>query len=159
MNEHDLDPAPFLEFVHDVDLSSLAPDEALVRAVGALKGRKYVFTNADGPYARRIIERIGLGEIIDDVFDIREAGYMPKPAPETYTRMIERLAIAPRRAVMVEDMARNLTPAAALGMTTVWLRTETPWGTDPAPEGVVHHEIEDLAAWIAGLGSDPDQPG
>jgi putative hydrolase of the HAD superfamily len=159
MDEHGLDPTPFLEFVHDIDLSSLTPDETLVAAIRGLKGRKYVFTNADGPYARRIIARIGLDGLIDDVFDIREAHYVPKPAPETYARMVERLGIAPERAVMVEDMARNLTPAAALGMTTVWLRTGTPWGSDPAPEGVVHHEIDDLARWIAKLGSGLDQPG
>ena len=154
MTEHDLDPVPFLEFVHDIDLSSLGPNDALVQGIAGLGGRKYVFTNADGDYARRILDRIGLGDAIDTVFDIRDAGFVPKPAPETYDRMIRHFGIEPARAVMIEDIARNLAPAAALGMTTVWLRTPTPWGTEAAPDGVVDHEIDDLADWINSLDFD-----
>ena len=29
---------------------------------------------------------------------------------------------------MFDDIARNLVPARALGMTTVWLKTDAPWG-------------------------------
>jgi len=157
MDEHGLDPDPFLDYVHDIDMSSLRPNTALNEGISRLKGRKYVFTNADGPYARRVLEHIGLSDIFDDVFDIRDAGYVPKPARGTYDRMIARLAIAPESAVMIEDIARNLGPAAELGMTTVWLRTPMPWGREPAPDGAVHHEIEDLAAWIAGLDGDHDK--
>ena len=28
---------------------------------------------------------------------------------------------------MFDDIARNLVPARALGMTTVWLKTDAPW--------------------------------
>jgi putative hydrolase of the HAD superfamily len=152
MDEHGLDPDPFLDYVHDIDMSGLTPDDAVVAGLARLKGRKYVFTNASGDYARRILDRIGLKALIDGIFDIRDAGYVPKPAPETYDRMIARLGVDPSRAVMIEDIARNLAPAAALGMTTVWLHTPTPWGSEPAPEGAVHHEIDNLGAWISGPG-------
>jgi len=152
MDEHGLDPDPFLDYVHDIDMSGLTPNEAVVSGLARLKGRKYVFTNACGDYAGRVLDRIGLTTMFDGVFDIRDAGYVPKPAPETYDRMVARLGIDPSRAVMIEDIARNLAPAAALGMTTVWLRTPTPWGSEPAPEGAVHHEIKDLGAWMSDLG-------
>ena len=158
MDEHGLDPDPFLDYVHDIDMSGLTPNEAVMAGLARLKGRKYVFTNACGDYARRVLNRIGLEASFDGVFDIRDASYVPKPAAETYDRMVARLAIDPARAVMIEDIARNLAPAAALGMTTVWLRTPTPWGNEPAPEGAVHHEIEDLGAWISGLGGPQHRP-
>src|SRR3546814_15012397 len=40
-----------------------------------------------------------------------------------YRRLLQTHGFDPRRPVMVEDMARNLGPAAALGMTTVWVPT------------------------------------
>jgi len=49
---------------------------------------------------------------------------------------------------MVEDMAKNLKPAAELGMTTVWLRHDLEWSSDGATGGHVHHEISDLTAWL-----------
>jgi len=153
MNEHGIDPDPFLEFVHDIDMSALVPNENVVAGLNRLGGKKYIFTNACGDYADRVLRRIGLDGMFDGVFDIRDAGYAPKPAPEIYDRMVARLGIDPARAVMIEDIARNLVPAAALGMTTVWLRTATPWGSEPAPDGAVHHEIEDLGRWIAGFGA------
>jgi putative hydrolase of the HAD superfamily len=151
MNEHGLDPEPFLQYVHDIDLSTLAPVRGIADGLARLGGRKYVFTNACGDYALRILDRIGLRGAIDGIFDIRDAGYVPKPAPETYRRMIDSLRIDPARSVMVEDIARNLEPASALGMTTVWLRTDTPWGREPAPETGIDHVIDDLGHWINSL--------
>ena len=45
MNVHGIDPGPFLEFVHDIDLAPVAPDPALDAALARLPGRKIVFTN------------------------------------------------------------------------------------------------------------------
>jgi putative hydrolase of the HAD superfamily len=52
---------------------------------------------------------------------------------------------------MVEDMARNLEPAAALGMTTVWLSGTLDWAKEGAEEAYVHHVAEDLTEWLNGL--------
>jgi putative hydrolase of the HAD superfamily len=45
-------------------------------------------------------------------------------------------------------MAKNLKPAAEMGMTTVWLRHDMEWSSDGADDGHVHHEITDLTAWL-----------
>ena len=60
-------------------------------------------------------------------------------------------AIDPARAVFVEDMAINLEPAAALGLTTVWLRTEADWATAGADAAHVHHRAEDLVSFLDDL--------
>ena len=44
------------------------------------------------------------------------------------TRVVAAGGVAPRKAAMFDDIARNLVPARALGMTTVWLKTDAPWG-------------------------------
>ena len=65
--------------------------------------------------------------------------------------MITHLAIDPARSLFVEDMARNLTPAKALGMTTVWLDNGSESGhRDHLPDQVDFH-VADLADWLDSL--------
>ena len=55
------------------------------------------------------------------------------------------------RSLFVEDMARNLTPAKALGMTTVWLDNGSESGhRDHLPDQVDFH-VSDLADWLDSL--------
>ena len=113
-----LDAHDFLEFVHDVDFDALSPDQGLNELIATLPGRKFVFTNGGATYARRVLERLGLASHFDGVCDIESAGLAPKPSPAAYRALIEHCAIDPARAVLIEDSARNLEPAHALGFTT-----------------------------------------
>jgi putative hydrolase of the HAD superfamily len=151
MDLHGLDPAPFLAHVHDIDVSILDPAPLLEKALSALPGRKLVFTNASVAHARRVLDRLGVDHHFNDIFDIVAAEYRPKPEPEIYRKLIEQHVIDPHRTVMVEDMARNLLPAAALGMTTVWVRTGSDWGAVEADAGHIHYVVDDLVAWLAGV--------
>lgn len=148
MDIHQVAPEDYLDYVHDIDVSPVPPNPRLVRALGDLPGRKLVFTNGSVPHAERVLARLGIDGQIDDVFDIAAAGFVPKPVPETYDRLIETYDLRPGAAVMVEDMARNLAPAAALGMTTVWLNTAYEWGGVDMDETVIDHVIDDLEAWL-----------
>lgn len=153
MLEHGMDPKPFLEFVHDVDLSEVAPNPELNQALAGLAGRKIVFTNADTGHAERILARLGIASHFEAIFDIADAAYIPKPQPEPYDQLVERHGLVPGTAVMVDDIARNLAPAAARGITTVWLRNETEWGRSGAEGGYVHHCADDLTAWLRSVGA------
>jgi len=145
---HGIDPKDFLDFVHNIDLSALAPDAELKAALGALKGRKLVFTNGSADYAERVLGKVGIAEAIDGVHDIGEGNYVPKPDPEAYRQLTRRFGFAPAAAVMVEDMARNLIPAARMGMTTVWLNTGYAYGRFGHDPKHIHFEIEHLAGWL-----------
>lgn len=149
MDVHGMDPAPFLAHVHDIDLSVLDPAPALEAALRALPGRKLVFTNASTRHAERVLRRLGVDHHFLEIFDIVAAEYRPKPEPEIYRTLIERYRIDPTTAVMVEDMARNLVPAAALGMTTVWVRGTSELGALGADDGHVHFVTDDLISFLA----------
>ncbi len=144
MAYHGVPPEPFLTEVHDVAIDSLTPDTALRSAIGRLPGRRLVFTNGDARHAERVLAHLGLRDLFEDVFHIAAADYIPKPRPEAFARMIARHAVDPARAAFFEDSARNLEPAAALGMTTVLVGG--PAGQPQAD--FVHHRTDDLAAFL-----------
>ena len=150
MVEHAVDPHEFMNYVHDIDLAGLAPAPKLAAALAGLKSRKLVFTNGSHRHARRILDHLGLKDHIAGIFDIADAGFVPKPDPSGYHSLVERFGIEPSRAAMVEDMARNLEPAAALGMTTVLVQTENDWAKAGAEGDWIHHRTRDLAGFLAG---------
>jgi putative hydrolase of the HAD superfamily len=151
MAEHKVDPHAYLDFVHDVDVSPLSPCERLSAGLAALPGRKLIFTNADAPYAARILEARGLADVFEGMFDIHAMAHRPKPAPESYAALCKAFDIAPERAAFFEDSAHNLAPAKALGMTTVWVNHEADSESGGICPDYVDHEISDLAAWLAAL--------
>jgi putative hydrolase of the HAD superfamily len=62
--------------------------------------------------------------------------------------MFERFGIDPRRALLVDDMARNLKPAKALGMTTVWVDNGSERGSHGAEDSFIDHRISDVGEWL-----------
>jgi putative hydrolase of the HAD superfamily len=151
---HGIDPETFLSDVHDIDLTQLEPDPVLNRAISRLPGRRFVFTNGCRNYAQRVLERIGLADVMADIWDIRTIAFQPKPKLTAYERVLADASIIPSRAAMFEDVARNLVPARALGMTTVWINNGSVWSRQ-GPEHPVaqpHHidyETTDLSAFLS----------
>jgi len=150
---HGIDPEPYLAEVHDIDLTVLVPDTELNRAIAALPGRKFVFTNGCRNYAARVLERLGLSDVAGEVFDIRTTSFCPKPDPAAYDAIVAKAAIVPRRAAMFEDLARNLVPAHALGMTTVWLDNGSVWSRQGPEHPVadarhIDYTTSDLARFL-----------
>lgn len=151
MTVHGIDPAEFLAYVHDIDLAAIGPNPGLAEALERLPGRKVIFTNGSTAHAQNITRHIGIDHHFEGCFDIVDAEYVPKPAPDTYETVCRRFDIDPTSAIMVEDMAKNLKPAAAMGMTTVWLDAETEWSREGADQDHVHHRIDDLATWLKAI--------
>ena len=148
MVNHQIDPEDFLEYVHDIDVSRIPPNPDLDAALHKLAGRKVIFTNGSTKHALNVLGQLGVADHFDGIFDIAAADFVPKPEPGPYDQLVKRFAIEPRAAVMVEDMARNLEPAATLGMTTVWVRTKNDWGRENSDADYVHHVIDDVADWL-----------
>lgn len=149
MKTHGTDPREFLDFVHDIDLARIAADPRLVAAMDRLPGRKFVFTNGDDAYARRVLDKLGLANAFDGLHDIHAMNYVPKPHPDSYRALCERWAIDPGRAVMVEDMARNLHPAKLLGMTTVWIDNGSEQASHEADPAFIDYRIADIGDWLS----------
>ena len=148
MAEHGVDPHEFLEDVHAIPLDRVVPDARLARGLGRLPGRKFVFTNGDAPYATRVLQAIGVHEHFGALHDIHASELKPKPNPHGYRLLCERFGIDPTRAVLVEDMAQNLRPAKALGMTTVWVDNGSERGNHDYDPAIVDLRITDVGEWL-----------
>jgi putative hydrolase of the HAD superfamily len=149
MNEAAVEPARFLEYVHAIDLSPVLPAPALDAALAALPGRKLIFTNGSTAHAERVLDRLGISHRFEAIFDIHAADYLPKPDHATYRRFVTRFGVDAMRAAMVEDIAKNLIPAHAMGMTTIWIAGGPEWTRAEPDAPHVHHVVEDLAEWLA----------
>jgi putative hydrolase of the HAD superfamily len=154
MKHHGVDPHDFLEDVHAIPLDRVARDERLGRALARLPGRKLVFTNGDAPYARRVLEAIGVDSHFDELHDIHASELKPKPDPHGYELLCERFGIDPEHALLVDDMVQNLAPAKTLGMTTVWVDNGSERGGHGYGDAIVDHRITDVGEWLESILGD-----
>jgi putative hydrolase of the HAD superfamily len=166
MEEHGIGPNDFLDFTHDIDRSSLLPDLALASAITALSGRKLILTNGSREHALRTARALGLEAMFEDIFDIADADFVPKPAAATYERFFERHGVNPARAVIFDDLAINLIVPHEKGMRTV-LVVPKPGQTDHRDAFDVTRETaqpyidfvtNDLARFLKGLARNAQNP-
>ena len=152
MAEHGVEPHGYLDFVHDVDLGKLEPCSRLRAYLLALPGRKLIFTNADLPYAERVLAARGLDDVLEDIFDIHRMEHLPKPDPASYRAFCDQLKVDPKRALFVEDSAHNLVPAKALGMTTIWVKHDGE-ADSSGHEDHIDLQIADVTEWLSSIHS------
>jgi putative hydrolase of the HAD superfamily len=145
MTEHGIDPVPYMEEVHDIDFSALAPDPVLAARITSLPGRRIVYTNGSRPYAARVLAARGLTDAFDAVYGVEHAGYLPKPDRAAFEAVFALDGLSPAQGAMFEDDPRNLAVPHAMGMQTVLV------GPDRHPGDHIHHHTDDLAGFLSQL--------
>jgi len=145
MDNHGLDPDPYLEAVHDIDFSVLVADPDLAERIDALPGRKIIYTNGTAPYARQVIKARGLEGLFDAIYGVEHAWYRPKPEVRAFEAVFRQDGLSPERAAMFEDDTRNLRVPHAMGLRTVHVAPA------PDPADHVHFHTDDLAAFLGQL--------
>ena len=145
MREHDVDPGPYLDDVHDIPMDRLTPDPELAARIHALPGRRVVYTNGCAPYAERVLAARGLSGLFDAVYGVEHAGFLPKPDREAFDAVFATDGLDPKRAAMFEDDPRNLAAPFEMGMKTVHV---APARLDAAH---IDHHTDDLGDFLAVL--------
>ena len=105
IKNHKIDANDFLEFVHDIDIDFLKKDLKLETELKRLPGKKFIFTNGSRKHALNVTRRIGIAQYFDDIFDIIDSNFVPKPATEPYKKLVEKHKIDPKLCVFVEDLS------------------------------------------------------
>lgn len=148
IDHHGVRPEDFLDYVHDIDLSPVDENPQLADVLKRLPGRKLVFTNGSVGHAENVMGKIGIGDCFEAIFDIVHSDFIPKKSVEPYYRFIKTHDVTPASAAMFEDMARNLVPAHAIGMTTVWIPGISEWSHEESNGEHIHHVTDDLTGFL-----------
>lgn len=159
MAVHGMDPAEFLDYVHDVDLEMLRPDPKLREGIKRLPGRKFIFTNGSQGHAKNVGTHLNVYDLFDGIFGIEDVDYVPKPKRSPYIKFCDYFDIDPAKAIMFEDSVRNLEVPKHMGMATVLVASNIDWFYDNAAENPVSensdewvdYATDDLAGWLAGI--------
>ena len=121
MDNHGVDPDHFLNEVHKLDYSIVAPDKNLNQQLEKLEGRKIIYTNANRQHVDDVLKRLELTHMFKEIFDIKNANYIPKPEIKPYQQIIKNFDIDTSCTIMFDDIAKNLVPAKNVGFTSVWV--------------------------------------
>ncbi len=119
MVEHGLEPHPYLTYVHEIDYAAVKHEAQLAHALSNLPGRKLVFTAGTRAHAKSVLDNLGCAKIFEEVFDITDCYFIPKPDQRPYEIFLKRHNVTPATAAFFEDLPQNLLVPRSLGMTTV----------------------------------------
>tara|TARA_A100001234_G_scaffold25210_1_gene19705 strand:- start:757 stop:1431 length:675 start_codon:yes stop_codon:yes gene_type:complete len=123
--EKKLEPEEFLDYVHDVEHPELEKNDQLISKIRLLEGKKIIFTNATSNHAKKILKILELEHDFDQIIDIKDLEYIPKPDKRSYKKLLEFLNLNKEnldKTIFFEDTVKNLIPAKELGITTVWMK-------------------------------------
>jgi putative hydrolase of the HAD superfamily len=123
--EKKLEPEEFLDYVHDVEHPELKKNDQLISKIRLLEGKKIIFTNATSNHAKKILKILELEHDFDQIIDIKDLEYIPKPDKRSYKKLLECLNLNKEnldKTIFFEDTVKNLIPAKELGITTVWMK-------------------------------------
>lgn len=137
----------FLLDLHDVDLTDIVENERLRVVLESVPQKIYIYTNGCCHYASRVLERLGIGETVDDIFDIRMAGYISKPNAASFAAFLRHFRLNPAHCLFVDDLKQNLAVGKTLGMTTVYVDNSH----DYAQEQYIDYATQDLPALLGTL--------
>ena len=154
VKNHKIDAEDFLDFVHDINIDFLKQDLDLAKELEKLDGKKIIFTNGSKKHAINITQKLGIDKYFDDIFDIVDADFIPKPSIQPYKKLIEKHKIDPNLCVFVEDIARNLKPAYEMGMKTVWIENEEPWAKKFSDSEFVNYKTNNLSEFLKQINLD-----
>ena len=124
MLHHNIKPAPFLKYVHDINLASINKNLELKKFLKNYSNKKIIFTNGTKEHAVNVLSKVSILESIDSIFDIVNANYIPKPNSISYEKVITKYSLKPKNTVMFDDIPVNLKTANKIGIKTVLIKKE-----------------------------------
>ena len=150
MLHHNVIGDEFLKYVHDIDISFMKEDKILRSELENLDMEKFIFTNGSAEHAQNILTRLGVYDLFgkEKVFDIKDAGYVPKPEAQTFDLMVKKFGIKPKETIYIEDIAKNLSIGFERGCTTVWLINDEHFGKIDSDKDYISHKIENLSLFL-----------
>lgn len=123
VRHHGTNPHHFLRETHRFNnLHEMVIQTKILRhMLQSLNGRKLVFTNAPRDYAMRVLEILGIDDLLELVFSVESSQFHAKPSPRGFQRLLSAIRAEPSDCIMLEDSLPALMTAKRLGMKTIWV--------------------------------------
>ncbi len=144
MLNHNIQPSYFLKYVHNINLNPITKNLELKSEMKKLKGRKIIFTNGTTEHATNVLKKVGVFEEVDDIFDIKDADYIPKPNLLPYKKVVNKFKIIPHNTIMIDDIKANLVTAKQLGIKTIHVTRQT----SESIKNNIDYEFSDIVSII-----------
>ena len=150
MLHHNVIGDEFLKYVHDIDISFMKEDKIMRNELEKLDMEKFIFTNGSAEHAKNILTHLGVYDLFgrDKVFDIKDAGYVPKPEAKNFELMVKKFGLNPKETIYIEDIAKNLSIGYERGCATVWLINDEHFGKIDSDKDYISHKIENLSLFL-----------
>ena len=100
---------------------------------------------SDGELMAQALDRVGMRRFFRHFFTSKELG-REKPAPEFFREILRRMDVHPQECIMVgNSYEKDIAPAKAVGMRTVWLSEDGAEGDHPCAD-VIIRSMDELEA-------------
>jgi len=144
--DYNMDMDKYIEEAFDLDLSLLKPCPKTRKIIQKIPGKKVIFSNSPALHVHRVLKHLGLDDLFEEVFDVTQVDFEVKPGQVFYDYVLDKLQVPAEKCAMVEDSAKNLEPARAMGMTTILVNH-----TEEKQQPHVQYQYDTLLDWLTDL--------
>ncbi len=106
----------YIDAIHPEDMESwLSPNPHLRSFIQSMPTDYVLFTNSPREHAERTLKALNLDDLFPRIWDFRRLGYIGKPSPLAYERILGDLGKRPEEALLVDDSPANLEAFLRIG--------------------------------------------
>jgi putative hydrolase of the HAD superfamily len=110
------DPDAYFRAIHPEDEVDCVPEDPLLgKLLDSLPYEKLILTNSPMEHAQRILEKLGIQDRFAAVYDIRYNGFVGKPHPKSYLKVLEDSGLDVESTVFIDDLPKYIRGYQALG--------------------------------------------
>ena len=123
--DYGISKSEFIEYVCDVDVSMLRPNQKLADKLRQIAIPKFVFTDSTTKHVCDVLKQLQIPEnLFADIVDGHHTEYRYKYSRDGFEKFFERTQTTPQESMIFEDSYRNIEMAKSLGMQTVLIRSD-----------------------------------
>ena len=110
------DPEPFLKDVHPQNIDKyVQKNVALKPMLKSLPFPVSIFTNSPLEHAERVLNRLGVIDCFENIFDIRFSKFLGKPVPSAFDRVLDEIGKQSEDVLFIDDVPSYLRAFQEMG--------------------------------------------